>query len=307
MQPVYQGFVVEMKECCTVCERPEVEQRGTFQTCERFVSERSIVLSTVCWLVFRQAHIQQSIGEDRFALRKFYRRFDEFRNLRMWKMELLDDDHLLIKYSSEDEVRLEIQEPNIRNSPFVIYNIWKNTIIGIYGNQYPELLYLYENFCDSSRNADLAHQTQFISSLANNIYSNLLHQRFKQTIIGARGGGVQMATKRILATLPISAQSYSSSPYLHLILFSFDDKWVSAMERPKACAEFPIRFFARDSGLLKFRIYAGVQIQLPSSGSRRLVAFAFHLTEPFAISLQRINTEYIANFHIPHPGARMIR
>ncbi|XP_062562273.1 DET1 homolog [Armigeres subalbatus] len=257
--------------------------------------------------LFRQAHIQQSIGEDRFALRKFYRRFDEYRNLRMWKMQLLDDDHLLIKYSSEDVVTLKIQEPNIHNSLFVIYNIWKNTIIGIYGNQSPELLYLYENFCDSFRNANLAHQTQFTCSLANNIYSNLLHQRFKQTIIGARGGGVQEATKRILAALPISAQSYSSSPYLDLSLFSYDDKWVSAMERPKACAEFPIRFFARDSGLLKFRIYAGVQNQLPSSGSRRLVAFTFHPTEPFAISVQRINTEYIANFHIRHPGARMIR
>ena len=119
-------------------------------------------------------------------------------------------------------------------------------------------------------------------------------------MIGARGGGLAEATKRILAQLPISAQSYSSSPYLDLSLFSYDDKWVSAMERPKACAEFPIRFFARDSGLLKFRIYAGVpQTQTPV-GSRRLVAFTFHPTEPFAISVQRINSDYIANFHIRH-------
>ena len=45
----------------------------------------------------------------------------------------------------------------------------------------------------------------------------------------------------MLAQLPISAQSYSSSPYLDLSLFSYDDKWVSAMERPKACGEHPIR------------------------------------------------------------------
>ena len=118
-------------------------------------------------------------------------------------------------------------------------------------------------------------------------------------MIGARGGGVQEATKRILAQLPISAQSYSSSQYLDLSLFSYDDKWVSSMERPKACAEFPIGFFARDSGLLKFRIYAVTQgMWPPTSSSRRLVAFTFHPTEPFAISVQRINTDYIANFHI---------
>ncbi|XP_058825968.1 DET1 homolog [Topomyia yanbarensis] len=257
--------------------------------------------------LFHQAKVKVDAGEDKLALRKFYRRFDEYRNLRMWKMQLLDDDHLLIKYASEDVVTLKIIEPNNHSSIFVIYNIWKNQIIGIYGNQSHELLFLYENFCDSFRNANLAHQTQFTCSPSNNIYSNLIHQRFKQTMIGARGGGVQEATKRILAQLPISAQSYSSSPYLDLSLFSYDDKWVSAMERPKACAEFPIRFFARDSGLLKFRIYAGVQNQQPSSSSRRLVAFTFHPTEPFAISVQRINTDYIANFHIRHAGARVNR
>jgi hypothetical protein len=50
------------------------------------------------------------------------------------------------------------------------------------------------------------------------------------------------AVKRLLAQLPISAQSYSSSPYLDLALFSYDDKWVSVMERPKPCGDHPIRY-----------------------------------------------------------------
>lgn len=70
----------------------------------------------------------------------------------------------------------------------------------------------------------------------------LAQQRFKQTIVSARFGGPTEATKRMLAQLPISAQSYSSSPYLDLSLFSYDDKWVSVMERPKACGEHPIRY-----------------------------------------------------------------
>lgn len=68
--------------------------------------------------------------------------------------------------------------------------------------------------------------------------------RFKQTIVSAKFGGKTEATKRLLAQLPISAQSYSSSPYLDLSLFSYDDKWVSVMERPKACGEHPIRLVA---------------------------------------------------------------
>jgi de-etiolated-1 len=32
--------------------------------------------------------------------------------------------------------------------------------------------------------------------------------------------------------------------------------------------------------------------------ARRLVAFTFHPTDPFAISVQRTNANYIVNFHV---------
>ena len=95
-------------------------------------------------------------------------------------------------------------------------------------------------------------------------------------------------------------QSYSASPFLDLSLFSYDDKWVSVMERPKACGEHPIRFYGRECGLLKFKIYAGVQGRNPPPQARRLVAFTFHPTDPFAISVQRTNLEYVVNFHVRH-------
>lgn len=77
------------------------------------------------------------------------------------------------------------------------------------------------------------HPTQVSCTPNNNIFAKLQQNRFKQTIVGARGGGVVEATKRLLSQLPISAQSYSNSPYLDLSLFSYDDKWVSMLERPK--------------------------------------------------------------------------
>lgn len=80
------------------------------------------------------------------------------------------------------------------------------------------------------------------------------------------------------------------------------------MERPKGCSEYPIRFFARDSGMLKFRIYPGFQ-SLPTMPTQlRLVAFAFHPIEPFAISVQRIQAaEYVVNFHIRHSYLGSVR
>ena len=61
------------------------------------------------------------------------------------------------------------------------------------------------------------------------------------------------------------------------------------------------RFYARDSGLLKFKIHTGVVGgKSPPPNARRLVAFTFHPWEPFAISVQRTNAEYVVNFHIRH-------
>lgn len=66
------------------------------------------------------------------------------------------------------------------------------------------------------------------------------------------------------------------------------------------CLLFPFRFYARDSGLLKFEIQAGLLGRPINHTVRRLVAFTFHPFEPFAISVQRTNAEYVVNFHMRH-------
>ena len=108
----------------------------------------------------------------------------------------------------------------------------------------------------------------------------------------------------MLAQLPINAQSYSSSPYLDLSLFSYEEKWVSVMERPKVCGDNPIQFYGRESGLLKFRLHPGnpshARLLYPQQNTPRrpLVAITFHPTDPFAISVQKINMDFVVNFHV---------
>lgn len=207
----------------------------------------------------------------------------------MWKMQLLDEHHLLLKYAHEDVVTLRSHEPNSQVSFFVVYNFVEARVLAVYENTSRELLGHFEDFCDFFRNTNLNLELQefrytqvrvnppncqnfamlriptlirinfpqFTSSPSNNVYARLLQQRFKQTIESAKNGGVAEARRRALAQLPIGAQSYTSSPYLDLSLFSYDEKWVSVMERPKACGEHPVQFYGRESGLSKFRIYAG--------------------------------------------------
>jgi len=251
-----------------------------------------------------------------YELRKFFQYFDQVRCLRMWKMQLLDRCHLLIKYASEDVVTLRSGEPNAQFAIFVVYNVVTTQVLNVFENTSEELLGHFEHFCDFFRNTNFrvkpieqtnsnetysdydGGQHQLTSSPSNNTYAYTIQQRFKQTVVSAKNGGVVEARKRVLAQLPISAQSYTGSPYLDLSLFSYDEKWVSVMERPKACGENAIHFYGRDSGQLKFRIFAGIQGRQAPPQARRLVAFIFHPTEPFAISVQRTNLEYVVNFHV---------
>ncbi|NXU02489.1 DET1 protein, partial [Buphagus erythrorhynchus] len=234
------------------------------------------------------------------AKRRFFQYFDQLRQLRMWKMQLLDENHLFIKYTSEDVVTLRVTDPS-QPSFFVVYNMVTTEVIAVFENTSDELLELFENFCDLFRNATLhSEAVQFPCSASSNNFARQIQRRFKDTIVNAKYGGHTEAVRRLLGQLPISAQSYSGSPYLDLSLFSYDDKWVSVMERPKTCGDHPIRFYARDSGLLKFEIQAGLLGRPINHTVRRLVAFTFHPFEPFAISVQRTNAEYVVNFHMRH-------
>ncbi len=62
------------------------------------------------------------VDDNPYEVRKFYQYFDQLKNLRMWKMQLLDESHLLIKYASEEVVTLRSNEPNSQMSFFVVYD-----------------------------------------------------------------------------------------------------------------------------------------------------------------------------------------
>jgi len=148
-------------------------------------------------------------------------------------------------YAREDVCSLRAQDPNSQPSFFVVYDITSTEVVRVYDGTSDDLLTLYESFCDLLRYpaaaADGETVSCFASSPSSNVHARQAHERFKYSITGARFGGRTEAVRRVLAQLPISAQSYSTSPFLDLALFSYDDKWVSAMERPKACGDHPIR------------------------------------------------------------------
>ncbi|OQR80110.1 DET1-like [Tropilaelaps mercedesae] len=228
-------------------------------------------------------------------IKEFCQLFGAIQQLKMVKMQLLDEDHLLIKFTKEKALHNRSQDAS-GPSMFAVYRISTAEVLNVYKNTSEELLALVDHFCEYFRNLPQG------CSPSNNVHSKLLQQRFKQTILHARFGGQQEMVKRLLSQLPVSCQSFSASPYLDLALFSYDDKWVSMFERPKASGEYPIKFYNRDSGLLRYKMHTGLQNAPtgPRLTGKRLAAFTFHPRDPFVISVQRANGDYIVNFHVPN-------
>jgi de-etiolated-1 len=119
--------------------------------------------------LFRRAKFLSESSGSPYELRRFYQYFDQFRALRLWKMQLLDDNHLLIKYSTESAVTLKTSETNTQSSFFMVYNFMNAEVLAFFENTSDELLHFFENFCDFFRNA--RSHNQFICSPSNNIYA----------------------------------------------------------------------------------------------------------------------------------------
>ena len=173
--------------------------------------------------------------------RLFFKQFDYFEQLRIWKMQLLDSRLLLLRYATEDVVLMKHPDPNAQASLFVVYDMETTRVVAMYDNTSEQLYDLFVRFADHFRNAVPSNRPQFTCSSSSNVHAHHSQLRFKKTITKAKYGGPSEAVKRLLAQLPISAQSYSTSPYLDLSLFSYDEKCVSVLERPKACGDFPIK------------------------------------------------------------------
>lgn len=194
----------------------------------------------LCYIM-KEAEELSQLTNDYTHLMQFYKRFDYFNSLRIWKMQLLDENTILLKYSTEDVVTMRVSDPLSQPAFFALYDIESAKIFGVYENSSADFLRLYEECAELFR-VSVSHPLNWNTSCVSNCYHcRQLHHKFKLTITNARHGGVTEATKRLLVQVPVCSQSFSSSPYLDLNLFRYDDKWISALERPKPCGDAPVR------------------------------------------------------------------
>ncbi|KAM7343157.1 de-etiolated protein 1 abo [Cochliomyia hominivorax] len=255
--------------------------------------------------MYREIMELSSPLEKREQLKEFYKNFAQIERMIILKMQLIDSDHLLLRYEKrQTHMPLSIivgnKDDNKNFKIYVFYNITQQKILKIYTKDSVELLQLLRNYCDDFRNVHSLQIPWHASSPSNN---DFFRAAFDQAL-NSFGGGIAEAAARFNPTLPISSQSFSTSPYLDYSLFNYDDRFISTLERPRLNSLEPIRFWDRSTGLIKFRVF----LEQPNDSRhadfelvrnpRDLVSFIFHPYEPFFISIQKFLSRYILNFHM---------
>ena len=108
--------------------------------------------------LYRRAAEKKKADSKSRALIEFNQQFDRVLDLRMWKMQMLDENHILIKYTHEEVITLRISDINSLPTMFVIYNLKTTQIFDVFQNNDLRLFTAYENFCDDFRNTNSTHR-----------------------------------------------------------------------------------------------------------------------------------------------------
>ncbi len=93
-------------------------------------------------------------------------------------------------------------------------------------------------------------------------------RRAPRPAAASRCGTRAQAVRRMLAGLPATAQALCASPYLDAHLFAFDDKLITAAQRPRPYSEQPLKFASRafpEHSRFKARCCASVAPSVPRS------------------------------------------
>lgn len=213
------------------------------------------------------------------------------------KMQLIDNDLLLLRYEerpmdSAVTSMLTTGEPQAPRRLYVFYCITSENVAGVYEDDSVDLqeivMHFYEKMCNVR-----SLQTGDAASTPTHFYMQQNWLNYNKTTPVMRA-----AALRFNPSVPVSTQSFTTSPYLNYNVFSYDDRLVSPLERPKACSTEPIVFRDRSTDLVKFRLNTTVYRPPNAKAPRELCAFIFHPFEPLVLSIQKCMHLYTYKLHI---------
>ncbi|KAH8261778.1 hypothetical protein KR038_000090, partial [Drosophila bunnanda] len=248
-------------------------------------------------LSFLYRQIDLDCDDVREKRQEFYKNFEFIEHMIMERMQLINRDLLLLRYEErpkESEV-MSLPSPTPRRL-YVFYTIAAEEVVGVYADSSVDLLQIILLFYDEMSNVR-SLQTGDAPSLP-------LHYFLKQNFVDANATVpfVRHAALRFNPGIPVSSQCLSPSPYLKYSDFSYDDRYMSPLERPNPCSADPIVFKDQATKTVKFRLFAKARREIGALAPRELCAFIWHPFEPFVLSIQKCMNSYAYHVHLYHHG-----
>ncbi|XP_062133026.1 DET1 homolog isoform X1 [Drosophila sulfurigaster albostrigata] len=252
-------------------------------------------------LSFLYRQIQQDDPQTGQKYIEFYKNFDFIENMIIEKMQLVDSDLILLRYEerpkdSDVAPMLTTGEPQPPRRLYVFYCMTSEDVSGVYQDDSLELLQIVVQFYNKMCNVR-SLQTGDVPSLPTHYFMRQNYVNPNKTIPFMR-----QAALRFNPSVPVSTQSFSTSPYLNYNVFNYDDRLVSPLERPKPCSTEPIIFRDRVSNLIKYRLNTKARRPHNALAPRELCAFICHPFEPLIISIQKCMHVYDYKLHIYNHG-----
>ncbi|KAK9804630.1 hypothetical protein WJX73_001191 [Symbiochloris irregularis] len=208
---------------------------------------------------------------------RFYYHFNNYMALVMWKVQMLDPDHLLLALGPRDAATSRSPEASSTSYILALYCMSSGQVVDIQDSKGEKLMELYlwwaDHFCAANISSDWE---RFITPAA--------------VIPGSDSQSVPQAARRGLAGMPPGAQMLSASPFLDARAWQYDARHVSPLLRFRPLSEQPLRFVSTSDPLhSRFRITlpeAPAPQQDGSGGSRAaktVAALHFHPVQPFVL------------------------
>ncbi|ORX61082.1 hypothetical protein BCR36DRAFT_341304, partial [Piromyces finnis] len=248
--------------------------------------------------LFKKAYNSKYEG----ALNHFYLVFDKFINLKMYKMQIINTELLLIKYGNVTFKNSKYEFPNAFDTLFfVIYDYINEKVISIHENSSEEMLEIFKESTDLYRDYN---KRTFIydNSPSGSFYINVDIQRRLYFLQKAKNGGKVNIIKRLLSFLPTNHQSFVKAPYFDRSLFYYDDNCIRTIEYPQPVINQTVRFCDRKTKKVKFELNPLLNIpdtNIPTNKIKSYIYYTFHPTDPFIISFQQfLDFPSIVNFYV---------
>jgi len=283
---------------------PDIEARVRERSAT-FAGARRPMLSglTQRLVTFLYQEAKKSSSTD--ALRLLHRNFERYVSLVMLRMRILDATLLLIKFGTPEYALARRGDRVIGPTMYAVYDMNESKFIHTATSMSDSTWHGVDEELNAPPrgNSDWA---RFAGSQGEALaYCNTC----TADVDGDDDEAFNVIATRLFRTQDYPPQFRSTSPYFDKRLFSYDERMITAIDRPQPHVDFGIKFVRCASGArrqVSFKLMVNNSLA-NSARSKRFVQYVFHPVLPFALSLSSAYMQpTLVNFHIRSaPGDEM--